>query len=945
MIWSLPLLLPLAGHPALAEASVTWTSPSRDSAGSMPLGNGDLAANVWVESDGDLLLLLAKSDAWDGNGRLLKIGRLRLSLTPNPFLAGRPFRQTLNLADGAIEISAPPVELRVWIDAHAPWLRVELRAAEPVGLTVRNEVWRTQPRELHGGELLSAYGLAGGPQPLVQDPDTVVTRPGPTLTWYHRNERSCWEQVLRHQGLGSLIPSLRDPLLGRTFGAQVRAAELRRVDPLTLRSAAPLTAATVAVVVQQQQTTAAAWLAAVEALEPPRLPAAWAAHQAWWQAFWERSWIRVSSTQPLPGAGGITVNDLPLRIGADSQGGNGFRGVIRSARIFGRALTAADVATLASSPTTAAPGASGWWDLTQCRDGVVANRAGDGLAARVVGNLPATPEGLRFDGPGYLEVAPDARLNLTDAVTLEAWLRAAELPAGGGRILDKSPVGTADGYLLDTWPGDSLRLIVAAGTLSHPARLPRNAWSHLVATYSQQTGEQVLYVDGRPVATRAAAGRVNARTVGEALTRGAALQRYLNAAAGRGGAPIKFNGSLFTVDPQRGEDTWDPDYRRWGDPYWFQNTRLPYWAMLPAGDFDLMQPLWEMYLAQLPLATARTPLYFGHAGAFFPETLTFWGTYAQQNYGWERAGKRDGEIDNTYIKWYWSSGLELLTLLLDRGAMTGDEAFYRRQVEPLARPILTFFDLHWPRRDGRIRFEPAQSLETWQRCIDPLPEIAGLRDVLTRLLALPTAWTSADRAGWQRLLTELPPLPTRREGGQTWLLPCAETLEPAKNVENPELYAVFPYRLYGVARPDLAVGRETFARRVHRRSGGWQQDAIQAAYLGLTADAAAAVLHNFSTSDAGSRFPAFWGPNYDWVPDQDHGNVALHGLQRMLLQEVGEQLLLCPAWPPEWDVEFRLHASDNTVLTGAVRGGKVVELVVTPAARARDVVAMGRPAG
>ena len=68
--------------------NIIWTTPSRDSSGSMPLGNGDIGLNVWVEEDGDLLFYLSKTDAWDENARLLKLGRVRVSLTPSPFCAG-----------------------------------------------------------------------------------------------------------------------------------------------------------------------------------------------------------------------------------------------------------------------------------------------------------------------------------------------------------------------------------------------------------------------------------------------------------------------------------------------------------------------------------------------------------------------------------------------------------------------------------------------------------------------------------------------------------------------------------------------------------------------------------------------------------------------------------------------------------------------------------------
>ncbi len=56
---------------AAAAADVTWNSLGTNENDSMPLGNGDFALNVWTEQNGDILLLLAKSDAWSENAQLL----------------------------------------------------------------------------------------------------------------------------------------------------------------------------------------------------------------------------------------------------------------------------------------------------------------------------------------------------------------------------------------------------------------------------------------------------------------------------------------------------------------------------------------------------------------------------------------------------------------------------------------------------------------------------------------------------------------------------------------------------------------------------------------------------------------------------------------------------------------------------------------------------------
>ena len=53
--------------------------------------------------------------------------------------------------------------------------------------------------------------------------------------------------------------------------------------------------------------------------------------------------------------------------------------------------------------------------------------------------------------------------------------------------------------------------------------------------------------------------------------------------------------------------------------------------------------------------------------------------------------------------------------------------------------------------------------------------------------------------------------------------------------ENPELYAVFPFRIYGVGKPDLQLALDTFNTRLVASSVGWHQDDTQAAMLGLAA--------------------------------------------------------------------------------------------------------------
>jgi hypothetical protein len=429
----------------------------------------------------------------------------------------------------------------------------------------------------------------------------------------------------------------------------------------------------------------------------------------------------------------------------------------------------------------------------------------------------------------------------------------------------------------------------------------------------------------------------------QAVDQGHRLQRYITLCAGRGDQPIKFNGSIFTVEGRERatpgtdwpkDEFFDADYRRWGGPYWFQNTRLIYWAMIFSGDVEMTDPFFKMYLDTLPFAKAQTQTWFGHPGGAFLETMYFWGASTiHYGYGWNREGKKVGEFENPFIRYYRSGSIELLAMGLERLRIAPSDKFLQETLLPLADEILLFFSTHFPRDgEGKILFAPASSLETWHHAVNPLPEIAGLRWVLDRLLGLGVSKIGLERQNaWRKMFDELPPIPDRTEKVDApirYLIP-AEEYTDRRNVENPELYGVFPYRHFVLGTEGLPVGQETFDRRLVKKAGGWFQDAIQAALVGRVQEAKEAVTTHFTATHAGSAFPAFWTPNYDWVPDQDNGSVGVIALRLMLLQWTEDTLIVAPAWPPEWDVNFESMAPNGTRVKGKIRAGKIEQLSIS----------------
>lgn len=451
---------------------------------------------------------------------------------------------------------------------------------------------------------------------------------------------------------------------------------------------------------------------------------------------------------------------------------------------------------------------------------------------------------------------------------------------------------------------------------------------------------------------------VSGSTDAEKVTQGYAMQRWMNAGGGRGSIPIKYNGSIFTVGKETPLNQYDPakgdrnaDHRNWGNNLWFQNTRLIYWPMIAAGDYDLLAPFLKMYSDALPLAKDRTKIYFKHEGACFPETIYFWGLPNNNDFGWNNP---DVIIRNTWIRYYVSGGLELTAIMLDCYDYTQDPDFAKTTLIPLAEAITTYYDQHWKRdASGKIHMDPNQALETRQQAVNPAPDIAGLMCVLPRLIALPENLTTySQRIIWKKMLADLPPIPLGKTGadgkippdgqadpnGQTIILPAEKYSKP-NNVENVELYTLFPYHIYGVGLPDLDIAKNTYAAKLFKSSTCWGHDGLDSAVLGVAKDAQAEVVANF-TAYGREKFKWFWRQGHDYEPDMDNGGVGMSILQLMLIQNLGDKILLFPAWPKNWDVDFKLRAPKNTVIEGVFKDGRLEKLKVTPESREKDIVKM-----
>ncbi|HTA29440.1 MAG TPA: DUF5703 domain-containing protein, partial [Candidatus Cybelea sp.] len=181
----LPVALAAKNTGFVAMNDVAWHSLGTNENNSMPIGNGDIGVNVWTEQNGDIVLLLAKADAWSENGQLLKLGRVRVKLTPNPFVGAVAFSQTLKLESGDIEMQAGHNLVRIWADANHPVVRLELQADESVQLEAKTELWRTKSYHLNQRAVQQDgfFELGNDPDGLTFDPDTVLPSRQNQVSW------------------------------------------------------------------------------------------------------------------------------------------------------------------------------------------------------------------------------------------------------------------------------------------------------------------------------------------------------------------------------------------------------------------------------------------------------------------------------------------------------------------------------------------------------------------------------------------------------------------------------------------------------------------------------------------------------------------------------------------------------------------------------------------
>jgi hypothetical protein len=443
------------------------------------------------------------------------------------------------------------------------------------------------------------------------------------------------------------------------------------------------------------------------------------------------------------------------------------------------------------------------------------------------------------------------------------------------------------------------------------------------------------------------------------------LFRYMLAANRDGELPLFFNGGIFTTDNKPGRITGNnndelpisqggpstPDFRRWMFCYFMsQNQRWLGWPNLANGDADLLSPSVRFYRDRSPAAFSRAKRQ-GAEGAVYVEPLDIWGLCSGD------VGPRpDGLTGAEHLTYHFSMGLEHAWMTLQAHDALGIDI---SRDMPWILGIVHFYDSFYRKEtkartgkelgeDGKLVIYPGNGLEYAGDATNPVDAVCGLH-ALTEGLLRYSKLSATDRSRIEGIQKTLPPVPLGKRQGHLTVLP-AKTYNKSHNAWEPiEHYAAWPYRRVGITRPDtIQILRDTWdtipeARaRLCKQDYSWMANVTNMATMAAPIQAKERAIYKMSNTAAPqARFPAFFGPGHDWLPDFNWGGAGMTGIQEMLLApEPGPQgkLHLFGGWPAEWDVNFKLHAPGKTIVEASLKGGKLVSLKVTPSSREKDIV-------
>jgi len=449
------------------------------------------------------------------------------------------------------------------------------------------------------------------------------------------------------------------------------------------------------------------------------------------------------------------------------------------------------------------------------------------------------------------------------------------------------------------------------------------------------------------------------------------LQLYYMASSSRGALPPKWNGSIFAVEG---------DTRRWGSQFWVWTTESSYYPLYAADAVELTDPFFQMYVNQLPAAKEAARQRWNAGGAYFPETTPFDGPVDlpedvaleyQQVISGEKShtelsdrakalGQFDGHLrvlqnlrinGHSWISHVASSGSELAAQAWWRYRYTGDADFLRTDAYPLLKETVEFYrSLAKKGDDGLYHLEGLNQHEDFWGVHDGIVDLAAIRG--TAPLAIHAAEIlgvdASLRTEWQEFLDNLAPYPMGRDprskalsGGvladDVWSVGHLGNVDGQHNSVDVWQFPIFPFEDWTLETrsptTDAMVQKmiDLLPRMTSVLGGGSLNTAIRSPIAMVRAgrgEQLPAILEKYyaAFSPLPNGMSLFEGPAAQSIEHAGNYSMAVQeGLLQSLAPHPGGQEIISvfPAWPEQWDAEFRLLARGGFLVASRRTSGEV----------------------
>lgn len=240
-----------------------------------------------------------------------------MRLDPPLNVSAPGFSQTLVLSNATVQVHANGVAVSAWVDANTSAVHVAVTPAKERPVTVLallDHSWRFNTT-VNAGAFGNGWGGAGGSFCTADGnvasfvgifPDVLHTAED-AVVWYHRNDAQrsdMYGDTMKQQGLSECGPLCWDPLTNRSFGAAlVGDTAFQSANATSIVSIRGTQKVELAIAVASAQTPTEAQF--VEQLEAQAKiiqaqigsraagAEAFARHAAWWQGFFNRSYLHV----------------------------------------------------------------------------------------------------------------------------------------------------------------------------------------------------------------------------------------------------------------------------------------------------------------------------------------------------------------------------------------------------------------------------------------------------------------------------------------------------------------------------------------------------------------------------------------------------------------------------------------------------------------------------